>query len=119
MFYELPIDFDFENPTVCICLEQNSIGMGLKELEATGCPACILNNIHAKDYVYHASELYPILSTNKVAHAEDTFCYRDYVCQISKLQRMYVTCLILLSVLKTTKHNKLYLATHSCTGLQW
>ena len=57
-----------------------------------------------------------MLSTNKVVHAEDTFCYREYVCQVSKLQNMYVIGLILLSVLKTTKHTRLYPATHYCTG---
>ena len=44
-----------------------------------------------------------MLSKNKVVHAEDTFCYRDYMCQVSKLQHMNVIGLILLSVLKTTK----------------
>ena len=37
-----------------------------------------------------------------------TFCYRDYVCQVSKLQDMYAIGLILLSVLETTKQTKLY-----------
>ena len=59
-----------------------------------------------------------MLSTNKVVHAEDAFCYRDYMCQVSKLQHMYVIGLIVLSVLKTTKHTWLYPATHYCTGLQ-
>ena len=59
-----------------------------------------------------------MLSTNKVVHAEDTFFYRDYVCQVSKLKPMYVIGLILLSVLKTTKHTRLYPATHYCTRLQ-
>ena len=36
-----------------------------------------------------------------------TFCYRDYVCQVSKLQQMYVG-LILLSVQDTTKQTRLY-----------
>ena len=45
-----------------------------------------------------------MLSTNKVVHAEDTFCYRDYMCQVSQLQHVYVIGLILLSKLKTTKH---------------
>ena len=58
-----------------------------------------------------------MLSINKVVHAEDTFCYRDYMCQVSKLQHMYVKVLIL-SVLKTTKHTWLYPATHYCTRLQ-
>ena len=39
------------------------------------------------------------------------------MCQVSKLQHMYVIVLILLSV-KTTKHTWLYPATHYCTGLQ-
>ena len=52
-----------------------------------------------------------MLSTNKVVHAEDTFCYRDYMCQVSKLQHMNVIGLIFLSVLKTTKHTRLYPAT--------
>ena len=64
------------------------------------------------DYVYHASELEPTLSANKVVDVEDTFYYRNYVCQVSKLHYMYVTGLILLSVLKTTKHTILYPATN-------
>ena len=32
-------------------------------------------------YLYQASELQPMLSTNKVVRAEGSFCYRDYVCQ--------------------------------------
>ena len=32
------------------------------------------------DFVYQASEIHPMLSTDKVVHGEDTFCYRDYVC---------------------------------------
>ena len=59
-----------------------------------------------------------MLSTNKVVNAEDTFCDRDYVCQVSKLQHMYVIGSILLSVLKTTKHTRLYPAIHYCTRLQ-
>ena len=59
-----------------------------------------------------------MLSTNKVVHAEDTFCYRDYMCQVSKLQHMYVIGLILLSVINTTKHTWLYPATYYCTSLQ-
>ena len=59
-----------------------------------------------------------MLSTNKVVHAEDTFCYKDYMCQMSKLQHTYVIDLILLSVLKTTKHSRLYPAKHYCTRLQ-
>ena len=37
-----------------------------------------------------------------------TFCYRDYVCQVSRLRYMYVIGLILLSALETTKQIKLY-----------
>ena len=59
-----------------------------------------------------------MLSTSKVVHAQDTFCYRDYMYQVSKLQIMYVTGLILPSALKTTKHTTLYSATHYCTRLQ-
>ena len=59
-----------------------------------------------------------MLSANKVVHAEDTFCHRDYVCQVSKLQHMHVIGLILLSVLKTTKHTRLHSTTHYCTRLQ-
>ena len=40
------------------------------------------------------------------------------VCQVLKLQQMYVVILILLSVLKTSKHTGLYSATHYCTRLQ-
>ena len=58
-----------------------------------------------------------MLSANKVVLAEDTICDRDYMCQVSKLQHMYVIGLIL-SVLKTTKHTWLYPVTHYCTRLQ-
>ena len=43
-----------------------------------------------EDYVYQASELQPILSINKAVYIENTFCYKDYVCQVSKLEHMYV-----------------------------
>ena len=59
-----------------------------------------------------------MLSANKMVHAENTFCYWDYMCQVSKLQHMYVIGLILLSVLKTTKHTRLYPATHYSISLQ-
>ena len=58
-----------------------------------------------------------MLSANKMVHAENTFCYWDYMCQVSKLQHMYVIGLIL-SVLKTTKHTWLYPVTHYCTRQQ-
>ena len=51
-----------------------------------------------------------MLATSKVVHAEETFRYRDYMRQVSKLQHMYVIGLKLLSVLKTTKHTWLYSA---------
>ena len=38
----------------------------------------------------------------------NTFCYKDYVCQVSKIQHMYEIGLILLSVLETTKQTRLY-----------
>ena len=59
-----------------------------------------------------------MLSTKKVVHAEDTFCYRVFMRQVSKLQHMYVIGSILLSVLKTTKDTRLYPATQKCTRLQ-
>ena len=31
-----------------------------------------------------------MLPINKAVYVEDTFCYKDYVCQVSKLQYMYV-----------------------------
>ena len=71
-----------------------------------------------EDFVYQAPELYPVLTTKKVVYAKDTFCYRDYMCQVSKLQHMYEIGLILLFVLKNTKHTWLYPATHYCTRLQ-
>ena len=71
-----------------------------------------------EDFVYQASELQPTLLTNKVVHAEDTFCYRVFMGQVSKLQNMYVIGLILLSPLKTTKRIRLYPAAHYCTRLQ-
>ena len=43
-----------------------------------------------KDYLYQAPELSPILSINKEVYVENTFCYKDYVCQVSKLHHMYV-----------------------------
>ena len=45
-----------------------------------------------------------------------TFCYRDYVCQVSKLQHIYVIGLILLSVLETTKQIRLYQAIYTFQG---
>ena len=59
-----------------------------------------------------------MLATSKVVHAEETFRYRDYMCQVSELQHMYVIGLILLSVLKTEKRTWLYPATHYCTSLK-
>ena len=46
-----------------------------------------------------------MLSINKFLYVEDTFCYMDYVCEVSKLQPMYAIVLIPLSVLETTKKN--------------
>ena len=54
----------------------------------------------------------------KVVLAEDSFCYRNYKCQVSKLQHIFVIGLILLSVVKTTKHTRVYPATNYCTTLQ-
>ena len=31
-----------------------------------------------------------MLPINKAVYVEDTFCYKDYMCQVSKLQYMYV-----------------------------
>ena len=59
-----------------------------------------------------------MLSTSKVVHGEDTFCYRDYMWQVSKLQHMYIIGLILLPVLKTAKHIRQKPATHYCSRLQ-
>ena len=44
----------------------------------------------------------------KAIYVEDTFCYKDYVCQVSKLQYIYAKGLIPLSVLETTKQTRLY-----------
>ena len=49
-----------------------------------------------------------MLSINKAIYVEDTFYYRDYVCQVSKLQHMYAIDLIPLSMLETTKQTRLY-----------
>ena len=45
---------------------------------------------------------------NKAIYVEDTFCYMDCVCQVSKLQHMHAIGLIPLSVLETTKQTWLY-----------
>ena len=37
-----------------------------------------------------------------------TLCYRNYVCQVSKLQHKYEIGLILLSLLENTKQTRLY-----------
>ena len=37
-----------------------------------------------------------------------TFCYRNYVCEVWKLQHMYVIGSILLSALENTKQTRLY-----------
>ena len=73
---------------------------------------------HYEDFVYQASELQPILSTKQTCRRYMSFCHRIYMCQVSKLQHMYVVGLILISVPKTTKHTRLYPATHYCTRLQ-
>ena len=75
-----------------------------------------MNQLRTKKMVH--AKWYNLLSTKKMIHAKDTFCYRDYMCQVSKLQYMYVIGLILLSVLEITKHTGLYPATHYCTRLQ-
>ena len=78
----------------------------------------VKGTFYYEDFVDQASELQPMLSTNKVAHAGDSFSYRVYMCQVSKLPHMYVIGLIILSVIKTTKHTRLYPATHHCTRLK-
>ena len=50
-------------------------------------------HLYDDDYVYEASELQSMLSINKAVYVEDTFCYKDYVCQVSKVQHMYETSL--------------------------
>ena len=45
-----------------------------------------------------------------------TFCYRDYVCQVSKLQHIYIIGLMLLSVPETTKQIRLYQAIYTFQG---
>ena len=35
-----------------------------------------------------------MLSINRAVYVEDTSCYKDYVCQVSKLQHMHLTGLI-------------------------
>ena len=63
-----------------------------------------------------------MLSTNKVVHAEDTFCDRDCVSSVkittNVCNRGPVIGLILLPVLKTTKYTRLYPATHYYIRLQ-
>ena len=78
----------------------------------------VKGTFYYEDFVDQASELQPMLSTNKVAHAGDSFSYRVYMCQVTKLPHMYVIALIILSVIKTTKHTRLYPATHHCTRLK-
>ena len=78
----------------------------------------VKGTFYYEDFVDQASELQPMLSTNKVAHAGDSFSCRFYMCQVSKLLHMYVIGLIILSVIKTTKHTRLYPATHHCTRLK-
>ena len=47
-----------------------------------------------------------------------SFCHMIYMREASKLQHIYVVGLILISVPKTTKHTRLYPATHYCNRLQ-
>ena len=49
-----------------------------------------------------------MLTINEAICVGDNFCYRDYVCQVPKLQHVYVIGLVLLSVLETTKQISLY-----------
>ena len=54
-----------------------------------------------------------MLSTDKVVDAERYLLLQGlYVYQMSKLKYMYVTGLILLLVVNTRNHTKLYPATH-------
>ena len=52
-----------------------------------------------------------MLPTNKVVHAENTFCHRDCMWQVSNLQHINGISLKLFSVLKTTiaAHHRLKL----------
>ena len=75
-------------------------------------------HFYDEDHVHQASELEPMLSRNRVVHAENTFSYQDYVCQVSKLQHICVIGLILLSALRTTKYTRLYSASHYSTRVQ-
>ena len=47
-----------------------------------------------------------------------SFCRMIYMCEVLKLQHIYVVGLILISVLKATKHTRLYPVTHYCNRLQ-
>ena len=38
-----------------------------------------------EDYIYQASKIKPMLSTNIAIYVEDTFCCRDYVFQVSHI----------------------------------
>ena len=71
---------------------------------------CYIQRVHFYDeyYLYQASKLKPMLSINKAIYVEYNLCYRNYACQVSKLQHICVIGLILLSVLETTKQTRLY-----------
>ena len=124
-----------------MCLEQISIGKRPKNLEAIGFPCCILNNTHffetshgnkknhcvrevgtftkqngiSRRYVFITRSMYIKLQSYSLCH-QQTKCV--YVYQVSNIQHMYVIGFKLLYVLKTTKHTRLYPATHYCTRVQ-
>ena len=99
--------------THCVCVEQISLGKRPKYFEVSGYPCCILNNAHffwnrsQKLKKFHdvtksgdvskqngisrtmriintKLQNLLMLSTNEAIYVENTFSYRDYVCQVSK-----------------------------------
>ena len=58
-----------------------------------------------------------MLSLNKVIYVEYIFCYRDYVCQVSKPSHMYVIGAMLLTKSKVLKSTQQFKSMTSLTDL--
>ena len=54
-------------------------------------------------------------STNKVIHAKDTFCYRHYVCEVSKITTYVCNRFHTPFSSKDHKHTRQYSATHKAS----
>ena len=85
MFYESSI-VDFEDPSHCICLEQNSTGKRQKNFEAGGFPCCILHNTYFfSSRSRKSKKIQDVRKSGDISKQKVLFYDEDYVYQASKL----------------------------------